>query len=106
MGKRKTPPMQPIVHDHQGVVRFQKNLVVDRLLMEASERGFNLNHLTCACYDAPKSDWEQFAQLIGYSVSGFGDLPYARRRTIERADAKADLLQQQPAAPASEKGAK
>lgn len=88
--KRKRPPMQPIVIDDQGVVRFQQNVLVRRLLDEGRKHGLDLNWL--ALVDAPRSDHEQFAQLIGYSVSGFGDLPYVRPETIERADALAERL--------------
>ena len=31
-------------------------------------------------------DREQFAQLIGYSVSGFGELSYASAEMVEKAD--------------------
>jgi hypothetical protein len=34
----------------------------------------------------------QLAQLIGYSVSGYGDLSYASRESVERADEIADAL--------------
>jgi hypothetical protein len=34
----------------------------------------------------PKEDHEQLAQLIGYSVSGAGDLSYMDRKLIAKAD--------------------
>ena len=34
----------------------------------------------------------QLAQLIGYSVSGFGDLSYADRDVVRRADRKTEKL--------------
>lgn len=37
-------------------------------------------------------DREQFAQLIGYSVSGFGDLSYAQPKTVGAADEQAEKL--------------
>lgn len=87
---RKEPPMQPIVKAKDGVVRFQKNEIVSALLDWATPRGFDMNLI--ARMKFPRSDKEQFAQLIGYSVSGFGDLPYARPSIVAMADKKADDL--------------
>jgi hypothetical protein len=50
----------------------------------------SLNEL--AAMPFKKGDREQFAQLIGYSVSGFGDLSCARKKTVQKADAKAAAL--------------
>ena len=33
----------------------------------------------------PKEDWEQLAQLIGYDLSGFSELPYVSDETYETA---------------------
>lgn len=74
-------PIQPIERDSQGTVRFRVNKIV-RFLLDNGE--FDLNDL--ARRDFPDEDWEQFAQLIGYSVSGFGDLSYARQETVEAVD--------------------
>lgn len=65
-------PMQPIVLASDGCIRFKSNSIVDRLLKESQERGFGLNEL--CCQEFPQEDWDQFNQLIGYSVSGYGDL--------------------------------
>ncbi len=37
-------------------------------------------------------DRNQFAQLIGYSVSGYADLSYANEKHIEQADLEVDRL--------------
>ena len=75
-------PMQPIVRDEDGTMRFRKNKLVRYLL----DRGpHDLNYLAMLP-DVPREDWEQFAQLIGYSVSGFGDLDYASEDQTDRAD--------------------
>lgn len=76
----KKHPMQPIVVDY-GTYRFQKNAIVAHLL---DHGGFDMNKL--ATMEFPRKDREQFAQLIGYSVSGFGDLPYASKKTVAKAD--------------------
>lgn len=84
----KKQPMQPIVYDDAGVIRFQKNALVCALLEYG---GLDMNWL--ALIDASTQDQEQFAQLIGYSVSGFGDLSYVRRKTVTKADRRAARLQ-------------
>jgi hypothetical protein len=50
-----------------------------------SARPLDLNDL--AIMDFSVEDREQFAQLIGYSLSGFGDLSYVRSDTYAAADA-------------------
>lgn len=66
-------PMQPLVTDPSGVIRFKGNAIVRHLLDVVREHKLaDLNSL--ACKDFTKDDWTQFMQLIGYSVSGFGEL--------------------------------
>lgn len=82
-------PMQPIVIDPSGVVRFHRNRVVRFLLDESTAgRTINLNLLSVMFQNGGFSpdDWEQFLQLIGYSVSGFGELGTVRPETVEAAD--------------------
>jgi hypothetical protein len=74
-------PMQPIVVADDGVVRFEPNQIVRFLL---DNGGFDLNQLTIRGF--PEVDWEQFAQLIGYSVDGFADLSYASDEVVTKAD--------------------
>lgn len=80
-------PMQPIILDEEGVVRFKSNKIVE-FLLDAGP--FDLNQLALMPFDA--DDRMQLAQLIGYSVSGFGDLSYANDAAVEAADAAAALL--------------
>ena len=63
-------PQQPL-EMVQDVVRFKKNKIVEYLL---DNGGMDMNHL--AIQDFSDEDRRQFAQLIGYSVSGYGDLNY------------------------------
>lgn len=81
---RKPHPMQPIVIATDKVARFQQNKVVRFLLDFASERGCGMN--TLATMDFAREDHEQFAMLIGYSVSGAGDLSYFNKKRIREAD--------------------
>lgn len=79
-------PMQPIVLV-DGVARFKQNAIVRYLL---DNGGLDLNALALVGFS--QEDNEQFAQLIGYSVSGFGDLSYARSETVGVADAIVDAM--------------
>lgn len=61
---------QPIVTDDTGLQRFQVNAIVRFLL----DRGpFNLDLLAEQTFDP--EDEAHFAQLIGYSVRGWAELP-------------------------------
>jgi len=64
--------MQPLVKDDNGHARFKENAVVRALLDESQARGFGLNEL--ARRNFTQADWEQFYQLIGYSLSGYHEL--------------------------------
>lgn len=72
-------PIQPVVSDASGVDRFKANKIVS-FLLDAGP--FDMNQL--ALIDFTRDDREQFAQLIGYSVSGFTELSYVRNATWKR----------------------
>lgn len=76
----KKHPIQPIEKSDSGVVRFKANAIVQYLL---DHGGIDLNQL--ATIDFPQADQEQFAQLIGYSLSGFGELSYVSDETYQAA---------------------
>ena len=92
--KKQRYPLQPVVWDGKGVVRFQANPIVRYLLNWASERGMGLNELTIngSGLGWTKADWEHFAQLHGYSVSGWGGLSYVCDRTYVEAQEALDAL--------------
>jgi len=73
-------PVQPLIWDNE-IIRFKKNAIV-RFLLDTSQ--YNLNKI--AEMDFSDDDREQFAQLIGYSLSGFSELSYATVETIEQAE--------------------
>lgn len=74
-------PMQPLALDKNGTLRFKSNAIVDYLL---DKGGLDMNDL--AVIDFTQEDREQFAQLIGYSQCGFGDLSYVSDETYETCD--------------------
>lgn len=76
----KHHPIQPLVKDADGVVRFKANTIV-QFLLEAGP--FDLNDLAGRGF--PDDDWRQFAQLIGYSLGGFESLSYADNDTVSAA---------------------
>lgn len=77
-------PIQPISVDGDGIVRFEKNAIVRRLLDYASDRGLGLNELAAEPYS--QEDRVQFAQLIGYSLAGYGDLSCVTDKDFELAE--------------------
>lgn len=64
-------PIQPLEKDDHGVLRLKSNKIVRYLL---DNGGIDMNHL--AVQNFSDEDRQQFAQLIGYSLSGYGDLSY------------------------------
>ena len=81
------PPLQPMIAEPGRGGRFRENALVTYLLERASQHGCDLNHL--ATVPASEADREQFAMLIGYSLSGFLELSYVREETATRAIAQA-----------------
>lgn len=67
-------PIQPIYETEEGTLRFKENKIVHFLLNVARRLDVDMNEL--ATMDFSQDDRQQFAQLIGYSVSGFGELSY------------------------------
>jgi hypothetical protein len=74
-------PMQPIALDERGVARFKENAII-QWLFETGK--LNLNEIALMRFD--DEDRMQLAQLLGYSVSGFGDLSYADPEVVAAAD--------------------
>lgn len=73
-------PLQPLISDETGRLRFKENAIVIHLLDQGP---FDMNSL--AIMDFTVEDQEQFAQLIGYSLDGFGELSYVRDETYDAA---------------------
>lgn len=83
-------PMQPIVLAPDNVFRFRPNKIVSFLLDWATPRGIGMNELAMMQFD--DDEREQFAQLIGYSISGYGELSYVSDESYDKANAAADKL--------------
>lgn len=77
-------PLQPLVVEADGVVRFKGNAIV-RALLDVGP--LDMNKLAVLPFS--REDREQFAQLIGCTLSGFGELSYVSDETYEAAAAQA-----------------
>ena len=73
-------PIQPLALDEYGTLRFKGNTLVRYLL---DNGGIDMNDL--AIVHCSQEDREQFAQLIEYSLSGFGELSYVSDTTYDAA---------------------
>ena len=78
-------PMQPFADDGNDIVRFKQNKIV-RFLLDNGP--YDVNQLAIMTFS--REDREQFAQLIGYSVCGFGELGYTRKKTWKKLMRKYD----------------
>jgi len=89
-------PMQKIVMV-SNVHRFVQNSIVRHLLEVSTNLGFGLNEL--AIVDFSQDDWEQFYQLIGYSLSGYSELSkvseesYLMAEALSQSDEPAETIQ-------------
>jgi hypothetical protein len=81
-------PIQPLYRDINGTIRFRENAIVRHML----DMGFiDMNRIACLT-NISQEDREQFAQLIGYSLGGFGELPYVSDETYGAAERMADNI--------------
>lgn len=80
-------PIQPLVIDSKGIVRFKENPIVRALLAAHPTLDMiRLAHLASTTSSFTKEDEQQFAQLIGYSLSGYSELSYVTDRAWEKAN--------------------
>jgi hypothetical protein len=83
------PPMQPMYRDDHGVVRFRANPLV-RWLLDNGGKDLNDLALQADAQGWSDEDRQQFAQLIGYSLSGYSELHYVTDEAYARAERAAD----------------
>ncbi len=82
--------MQPVVVAADGVIRFKQNQIIRDMLDLCEKHGLGLNEIAMRDYE--KDDRSQLMQLIGYSVSAYGNLSCSRAKHVMRADEKAETL--------------
>lgn len=87
-------PIQPLYSDAKGVMRFKANSIVRHLL--DTHQACDMNKLTRMEFS--DDDRQQFAQLIGYSLSGYGELrSYVTDEAYAAAEQMADGLDERDA---------
>ena len=86
-------PIQPIEPDEHGTIRFRANGIVRHLLDHTPHVDMN----SLAAMDFSDDDRAQFAQLIGYSLNGFGELPYVSEETYSTASRMVDGVDEKDA---------
>lgn len=86
-GKKLKHPLQPMFKDKNGTLRFKPNRIIEYLF---ETRKLDLNELSKM--DFPDEDREQIAQLLGYSLNGFGELSYVTDDTYYAAEKIAEQI--------------
>ncbi len=84
-------PMQPLVITPDRLIRFHANAIV-RWMLEQGREGKRFDMNLIAMQDFSVEDQMQFAQLIGYSLSGYADLSYVTDESYEEASVAAEPL--------------
>jgi hypothetical protein len=77
----KRHPIQPLIRDGEGTIRFKQNAIVRFLLDDGP---FDMDGL--AAMDFADSDREQFAQLLGCTLRRFATLRYVSDWTYGEAE--------------------
>jgi len=81
--------MREVILDDRGTARFKANAVVEWLF---NTQRISLNDIAMYRDQFPAEDVEEFWQMLGYSVIGYGDLSFAQPETVEQADEAAYRL--------------
>lgn len=90
--QEQSTPVQPVVVDDHGVLRFKKNAIVDNLYEHGVKTGYGLNEMYTENHT--DEDRMQFAQLIGYSVVGYSTLSYVTDESVNAAFAIANTTKE------------
>lgn len=95
MTKNVKHPVQPVVIANDGVYRFKENKIVSKLLEMATKgQRYSYNDIAIDYCNGKvnRDDMVQFAQLTGWSVSGFGGLSEVKDKDWERAQVKVEKM--------------
>lgn len=107
---RNPQPMQPIVKDKRGDLRFRENAIIRYIVDHVGDvvhpgaptidsdtgRPYHQGRLDLGklmAMDFPQEDLEQFAQLMGYSISGYHELSYVSDESCAEASARAEQVE-------------
>lgn len=100
---RNPQPMQPVVKDSDGRPRFRENAIIRYIVDHAADvvhpgapaidpttgKPYHQGKLDLGklrSMDFPQEDMEQFAQLMGYSISGYHELSYVSDESCSQAN--------------------
>lgn len=103
-------PMQPVIKDEDGAPRFRENAIIRYIVDHAGDvvhpgapaidpdtgRPFHQGRLDLGklmTLDFPQEDREQFAQLMGYSISGYHELSYVSDESCAQASVLAEQVE-------------
>lgn len=81
-------PMQPVMTDRDGTRRFVENRIIRDLVEFSATHGRGIHAI--AAGDYTDQERQQFAQLNGYSIRGYGELSYVDDVAYEQACAQSD----------------
>ena len=102
-------PMQPVIKDEGGILRFRENAIIRYIVDHAGDvvhpgapaidprtgRPYHQGRLDLGklmTMDFPQEDREQFAQLIGYAITGYHELSYVSDESATQASALAHAV--------------
>ena len=102
-------PMQPVIKDEGGILRFRENAIIRYIVDHAGDvvhpgapaidprtgRPYHQGRLDLGklmTMDFPQEDREQFAQLMGYAISGYHELSYVSDASAAQASALAHTV--------------
>ncbi len=102
-------PMQPVYKDDNNEVRFRENAIIRYIVDHAADvvhpgaprvdpetgRPYHQGRLDLtkiATLPFPQEDREQFAQLMGYSISGYHELDYVSDESCAEASVRAEQV--------------
>lgn len=77
-------PMQPLEHDGSQM-RFRDNKIV-RTIFDLGKLDMNDLRRLHEITPFPQTDWEQFYQLIGYSLNGYAELSLVSDESLAEAN--------------------
>jgi hypothetical protein len=103
-------PMQPVIKDEGGTLRFRENAVIRYIVDHAGDvvhpgapaidpgtgRPYHQGRLDLGklmTLDFPQEDREQFAQLMGYALTGYHELSYVSDESAAQANALAHAVE-------------
>ncbi len=91
-------PIQPLEEDEHGTLRFKKNAIVCDMSKFLIDNGFGFKEISSGkCRNYQNEDLQQFAQITGYSLYGYGELSYVDEEAYRTAEKMAKAVDERDA---------